>query len=301
MKKEILFYWKVMQHGRAKGKVSTFDQKIKYIARNILYYTWAKKISDFLQNHPYLCQEVYRYPVLCSKIHRPYMTHEFSIRKKVESIIASYQYLDRFFQEESLSALYRNGQIKILEIEGKEGIKLDAYLKLYSQYEKEGEFNLVLYWGEILLATLTFSIVEGNLFIGGLQGLGREYTDPEILKQVTKGFYGLFPKRLLMEIFYALFPEKKIAVGNISHIYLAARYKHQEKRKIHADYDEFWQSLGAKERKEEALWCLPEQLVRKTMEEIPSKKRSQYRNRYAVLDEIEALVSEFLKSNKSEN
>lgn len=84
-------------------------------------------------------------------------------------------------------------------------------------------------------------------------------------------------------------------------IYLAARYKHQEKRKIHADYDEFWQSLGAKERKEEALWCLPEQLIRKTMEEIPSKKRSQYRNRYAVLDEIQALISEFLKSNKSEN
>lgn len=135
-----------MQYGRAKGKVSTFDQKIKYIARNILYYTWAKKISDFLQNHPYLCQEVYRYPVLCSKIHRPYMTHEFSMQKKVKSIIASYQYLDSFFQEESLSTLYRNGQIKILEIEGKEGIKLDAYLKLYSQYEKEGEFNLVLYW-----------------------------------------------------------------------------------------------------------------------------------------------------------
>lgn len=47
MKKEILFYWKVMQHGRAKGKVSTFDQKIKYIARNILYYTWAKKSQTF--------------------------------------------------------------------------------------------------------------------------------------------------------------------------------------------------------------------------------------------------------------
>lgn len=128
--------------------------------------------------------------------------------KKSEEYYSFLSISGQFFQEESLSTLYRNGQIKILEIEGKEGIKLDAYLKLYSQYEKEGEFNLVLYWGEILLATLTFSIVEGNLFIGGLQGLGREYTDPEILKQVTKGFYGLFPKRLLMEIFMPYFRKK---------------------------------------------------------------------------------------------
>ena len=144
------------------------------------------------------------------------------------------------------------------------------------------------------MATLTFSIVDGRLFIGGLQGLGREYTDPEILKKVTKSFYGMFPKRLVLEIFYSLFSEKKIAVGNRSHIYLAARYKHQEKRKIHADYDEFWQSLGANPFGED-LWALPEKLVRKEIEEIPSKKRSQYRNRYAILDEIHQLVLEFLK------
>ncbi|AVQ16704.1 MULTISPECIES: VirK/YbjX family protein [Fusobacterium] len=294
MKKEILFYWNVMQHGRAKGKVSTFDQKIKYIARNILYYPWTKQIASFLQSHPYLSHEIYRYPVLCSKIHRPYMTHNFSMQKKVDSILASYQYIDNFFQEDSLTKLYRNGRIKILQIKGKDDITIDAYLKLYSQYEKEGEFNLVLYWGEILLATLTFSIVDGRLFIGGLQGLGREYTDPEILKKVTKSFYGMFPKRLVLEIFYSLFSEKKIAVGNRSHIYLAARYKHQEKRKIHADYDEFWQSLGANPFGED-LWALPEKLVRKEIEEIPSKKRSQYRNRYAILDEIHQLVLEFLK------
>ncbi len=301
MKQEILFYWKVMQHGVSKGEVNTFQKKVKYIFRNIVYYPWAKQISDFLQNHPYLSKEVYRYPVLCSKIHRPYMTHSFSMQKKVDTILSSYRYIDEFFQEESLRSLYREGKVKILQIQGKEETNIEAYLKLYSQYEKEGEFNIVLYWGEILLATLTFSILDGKLWIGGLQGLGRTHTDPEILKQITKNFYGIFPKRLIIEVFYALFPEEKIAVGNASHIYLAARYKHQEKRKIHADYDEFWESLGAKEQIGEALWHLPKKLIRKTVEEIPSKKRSQYRNRYAILDEIQARVLEFLEKNKLKN
>src|SRR3712207_9266993 len=91
--------------------------------------------------------------------------------------------------------------------------------------------------------------------IGGLQGLGRKHKDPEILKKVTKNFYGLFPKRILMEVFYHLFPESKIAVGNANHIYLAQRYRYKKERKVKADYDEFWESLGGIQR-EDGLWEL---------------------------------------------
>ena len=48
MKKEILFYWKVMQYGRAKGKVSTFDQKNKvYRSKYSILHLGKKKSQTF--------------------------------------------------------------------------------------------------------------------------------------------------------------------------------------------------------------------------------------------------------------
>src|SRR3712207_7766985 len=82
-----------------------------------------------------------------------------------------------------------------------------------------------------------------------------------------------------MEVFYHLFPESKIAVGNANHIYLAQRYRYKKERKVKADYDEFWESLGGIQR-EDGLWELAKTIARKPIEEIPSKKRSQYRSRY---------------------
>ena len=64
-----------------------------------------------------------------------------------------------------------------------------------------------------------------------------------------------------------------------------------------ADYDEFWESLGGIQR-EDGLWELAEKIARKPIEEIPSKKRSQYRSRYQILDQIEELVSNFLINSK---
>lgn len=297
MKKEIDFYNKVMQHWFDKNTTHRLRKQVKFISRNLFCYSEAKEIANFVMEHPYLSRYIYDYPMLCSKLHKPYMTYILGNREKIEILFSSYRYLDRYFSKETLERLYREKQIKILEISGKSGECLTAYFRIFTNYDKEGEFNLHLYQGENLLATLTFSIWKRILFIGGLQGLGRNNNDPEILKAVTKDFYGIFPKRLLIEIFYHLFPEDKMAVGNQNHIYLAQRYRYKAERKVKADYDEFWESLGAKQR-ENGLWSLPKSLVRKSMEEIPSKKRSQYRSRYELLDRLEILVSEFLEHTK---
>jgi len=75
------------------------------------------------------------------------------------------------------------------------------------------------------------------------------------------------------------------------------RYKFKKYRKINVDYDEFWESLGAK-KENETFWLLPEKLTRKSIEDIPSKKRSQYTNRYKILDELKDKVDSFLLTYK---
>ena len=131
------------------------------------------------------------------------------------------------------------------------------------------------------LSKLTFAVNNGKIIIGGLQGMQKNKSTEEI-KKTTKNFYGIFPKRLLIEVLYLLFPNyDKIAVGNKGHIYLSLRYKFKKNRKINADYDEFWESLGS-QKEDDIFWSLPKRIARKNIEDIPSKKRSQYTNKYKI-------------------
>ena len=298
MKKEILFYNSLLNYRSPKNKIKAFKRKFKYISRNIFYYKYFKEIIDFILDNKYLKDEVYKYPVLCSKVHRPYITNIFNKEEKLKIIKSSYKFLENKFNENFLKQLYREMEIKICEVEGKNEEKLSFYINAFTTFDKEGEFSLICSNSqEEQLAKLTFAINEKDeILIGGLQGMDKD-GDADEIKRATKNFYGLFPKRLVAEILYLLFPEnKKYAVGNNGHIYLSLRYKFR--KTINADYDEFWKSLGAtKENK--IFWSLPEEIVRKNIEDIESKKRSQYRSRYKILDELKELVKEFIDERRS--
>ena len=58
-----------------------------------------------------------------------------------------------------------------------------------------------------------------------------------------------------------------------------------------ADYDSFWRSLGGQQQ-ENGNFALPLTMPRKPMEEIASKKRSEYRRRYILLDSLHQQVSQ---------
>ena len=190
--------------------------------------------------------------------------------------------------------IYNSIICKICEIEGKNSEKLIFYLKIYTDFEKEGEFNIVCTNQEKeQFSKLTFAVNNGKIIIGGLQGMQKNKSTEEI-KKTTKNFYGIFPKRLLIEVLYLLFPNyDKIAVGNKGHIYLSLRYKFKKNRKINADYDEFWESLGS-QKEDDIFWSLPKRIARKNIEDIPSKKSSQYTNKYKILDELNDRVKNFL-------
>lgn len=285
MLKELELYCLVMKNGRGKGQVNTFRKKIKYIGRNILMYGYSKDIAQFIISHRYLREEVYRYPSLCSKLHRPYLTNSLKSKDKVKGIITAYNVLDKRFSERLLDRLYRDGKLELCTFNGKNNGEYKICFNLYPVYEKEGEFTLVCYNCEDKpLAKLTFGFLEDRIIIGGLQGLEKG-EDSNIIKEATKEMYGVFPKRLVLEILYLLFPEYHVVgVGREKHIYFSDHYRKKKEGKVHANYDEFWESLDGVEK--DGMWLLPERLERKSIEDIPSKKRSLYQNRFNLLDSI---------------
>ena len=186
-------------------------------------------------------------------------------------------------------------EVEVLEEEAPEAVDPtkeweQRYMRLQADFEN---FRRRTNQEKEQLSKLTFAVNNGKIIIGGLQGMQKNKSTEEI-KKTTKNFYGIFPKRLLIEVLYLLFPNyDKIAVGNKGHIYLSLRYKFKKNRKINADYDEFWESLGS-QKEDDIFWSLPKRIARKNIEDIPSKKRSQYTNKYKILDELNDRVKNFL-------
>ncbi len=68
-----------------------------------------------------------------------------------------------------------------------------------------------------------------------------------------------------------------------------------KKRKIHSDYDSFWASVGGVSDARH-YYQLPLEIARKDESEIASKKRAEYRRRYALLDSIASQVQQRFNS-----
>jgi uncharacterized protein VirK/YbjX len=156
--------------------------------------------------------------------------------------------------------------------------------------EREGHLTLSLFKGDFRAFTVSFSLSatpELDLFIGGLQG--RQSDDIlNLYRDLTKDFDGMRPRDFLLEAL-RLFALK---IG-VKHIYGVADDQKISRHKYFAGketggfgYDDVWLERGG-ERVAASHFKLPLEGSRRPLEEISSKKRSMYRKRYAMLDEIE--------------
>lgn len=154
---------------------------------------------------------------------------------------------------------------------------------------------LSLYFNKIPVSRLTFSIILTKkgyaAFIGGLQGAPKN-TGPEVIRNATRSCYGLFPKRIIFEAFCSLMGvcnvTEFLAVSEHSHVFRQLRYRYQKNKTFVAIYSDFWKSVAGKPYRN--WYILPHKTVRKPLSDIASKKRSEYRRRYFLMDYIHEMI-----------
>ncbi|MGL9751591.1 MAG: DUF535 family protein [Symbiopectobacterium sp.] len=109
------------------------------------------------------------------------------------------------------------------------------------------------------------------------------------ISQITRDCYGLSPKRLVLETACVLGEllgiECMIAVGNHTHVYQNWRYWRKKKTSFHADYENFWLSVGGQLRPD-GVCLLPLRIARKNLDDVASKKRAEYQRANGALAEI---------------
>lgn len=265
----------------------------KFVLRSLAAPVTTSRLLTHLAKQPCLMQLLQAQPGLPCRMHRPWLTVNMERQHALESLNWHYQTMIRQLPATLLQGYLSKQGATLLTLTGKDEQHFTVRLCADAFMDKEGEATLVFCDDQnTVLAEMTFTLCpfagQSTLFIGGLQG-AKAHVPHERIQKATKACHGLFPKRLLVETAMTLgaaFPvEQIVAVSNDTHIYRSWRYRKKKEGKLMADYDSFWLSLGG-EKQESGNFMLPLVMPRKPMEEIASKKRSEYRRRYELLDSL---------------
>ena len=136
---------------------------------------------------------------------------------------------------------------------------------------------------------------ELALWIGAMQGPNMEGAK-DIIKDITKRSYRYRTKNLILYMTMAVarsFGCKHIyAVSNEG--YYAMNHVRRD-RKLKTDFGEFWEEVGGHKTDDHRFYEIPLLEPRKTMEEVPTRKRAMYRKRFAFQDDVDVQIASNMK------
>lgn len=268
--------------------------RFKFFIRSLLIPVKTYKLLNLITSHSAYYELLQNQPRLPCRVHRPYLSASFSVKEKAEAIVYHYRTITGFLGDKGFRQHIKPEGICLSRFAGKDG--QDFSLEFVSTYrlDKEGEASIILRNNAgKMLAEITFVLCmrggRSALIVGGLQGPNGENTQA-LVQQATKSLYGLFPKRMVLEsliqIADLLSIERIFAVSNKLHVYQSVRYK-DRMRHMHADYNTFWEMSGGK-LEPDGFYSIPLEVIRKKLEDVPSKKRADYRRRYELADIVSA-------------
>ncbi|MFZ4832650.1 VirK/YbjX family protein [Rouxiella sp. Mn2063] len=270
--------------------------RLKFLGRSLVYPRSTLVLLNNLAQFPQSNEILSAQPTLPVKLHRPYMSANFSRSMALQSICAHYNYINQRLPLQLQRGHLSKQVLPIANLEGKGEQIYRITFNAISHLDKEGEATMMFVnAADQALAKVTFSFIDyqgqPTLFIGALQGSDGNI-EHQAIQDATKACHGLFPKRILMEALLLMAEKMEMkqvfAVGNATHIYTSWRYK-KRKNMMFADYDSFWETLGG-EQTEQGYFRLPLRITHKPLESIASKKRAEYRRRYQLLDNMETEI-----------
>ena len=228
-------------------------------------------------------------PTLPAKIHRPYLHKGGRAWTRRKNIIGHYHFIQELPVKHQ-GFLLPDRDVLLVQFTGKNGEDFNIYCSS-GGFDREGELMLSLCFNKLPIARLSFSIIPTKkrhcAFIGGLQGAPKN-VGPGIIRDATKACYGLFPKRIVFEALCSLMRCSDItdivAVSEQSHVFRQWRYRYKKCKHFVAIYSDFWESVAG--RPYGNWYKLPIYVERKSFDDLASKKRAEYRRRYALLDHI---------------
>ena len=246
-----------------RGKKSYAGKRLRYRLRSLLHRRQVKQFEQFVAQHslliPLLKHRVnYSYPL----VHR-FLDKRFNAQQRFNAICENLLFLPQ--QLSYLTEPLWQQPISFGEVIP----DFEILLNINEHQPMEG-----------LDDALLIAVVQGPNFEGA----------KELVKQLTKSCHGLRPAYLMVEAMKLLTQ----ILGYQKLFGIPQKYQNKSRlvqsKRYMVDYDAIFSEAGGKAGH---YWTLPLQEDR-DLESIPSKKRSMYRKRFAMLDSLSEIMQQTL-------
>ena len=269
---------------------------VVFMLRICLHYSALKKLQSDFEEDSILRQVTERYPFVYEQPMRAFFYHRSTFDERMALVRSHMYYLRDKLRPESLIRLYRYEPLQLWSGGECMGKRLTANLLCESGQRKEGLLSVTLRLDATSLYQIIFWIAPSpddrkpSMWIGAMQGPNMTAAK-EVVKQVTKACHAYRTKNLVLYVAQAV-----AHTMGLAHIYAVTNEGYYANnhvridRKLKTDFSAFWEEAGGHITDDPRFYELPLVESRKTIEEVPTRKRAVYRRRFRMLDEIDAEV-----------
>ena len=248
--------------------------------------TFRRWVGD--PGNPALQQAITTRPAIMTCVVHPYLHASWSAQRKLEVIADHYALLQGRLEFLRSAATQAIGIVDL-------GDRLQLQIEAPGPFEHEGQLVVSLVREQLHLYSLAFTLgrVGGDrvAYVGALQGLNSPYA-LQMYRSLTHRMHGLRPRDLLLTVFRLLCTTlgigRVLAVSDQNRI-CSNRY-FVSSSQVFSSYDVAWRENGGVAT-EGGFFELDTSVLQRNAEDIPSRKRAQYRRRYALLAELSGQIS----------
>ena len=223
----------------------------------------------------------------------PYIHADWDFEQKVNAIAEHYRQVSRIAPKLDLS-IHESLLLASLE-DIRPGLRL--VLDRAPWFMREGELVLNIFAHDQRLFSVAFSLgLDGErsvVRIGGLQGV-RDANILDVYRELTKSLHGLRPRDFLLDALKSLCStlgiKSILAIADANRQHRHAYFGAGKLQHLEGDYDEVWSEHGGV-LSESGFFEFHSQIECRSIEDIPSKKRSMYRKRYEFLESLGARIA----------
>ena len=266
-----------------------------FLGRCVVHRSTINKLVGFFQQDRLRSAIISKNAFPIEQATRAFFYAGSTIKERTELIMNHFRIEQENLSDEWFVRLNTDDHYKIWK-SAQEDIDWYASLHMAPGQRKEGLLSLDMHADGILLYQIMFWFNRDktgavSMWIGAMQG-PNVADAKEVIKDITKRSHRYRTKNLILYMTMAVarsFGCKHIyAVSNEG--YYAMNHVRRD-RKLKTDFGDFWEEAGGHKTEDPRFYEVPLVEPRKTMEEVPTRKRAVYRKRFAFQDDVDAQIA----------
>lgn len=268
---------------------------VVFLGRAILYRSALQEMLKFFSTNNLRRQLLAENAFPVEQMTRAFFYAGSTVEERKNLIIAHYSTLEDKLHPEWFVKLTRKFSAYTIWQSPYEDIDWKAQLFVEPGQRKEGLMSVVMRLGNRHLYQIMFWLApnknhELSFWIGAMQGPNMEDAK-EIIKNITKRSFRYRTKNLIL--YMAMAVARNFGCQHIYAVSNDGYYAMNHircNRKLKTDFGVFWEETGGHVTNDYRFYEVPLVEQRKSIEEVPTRKRAVYRKRFAFQDDVDVQI-----------